>query len=119
MAGSGYPLPAVSRPAIVGSAAGGSADSHQSGHGRDGRVDRAEHVVDVGTKLGHTDDTDDGDQTDEQAVLNHGCAAFILRNTLKHNNYLAVEAVNDRLGIARLSARKMSKNLFKFKVCYG
>ena len=119
MAGSGDPLTAISRSATVGSAAGGSADSRQSGHARDGRVDRAEHIVDVGAELGHPDDTDDGDQTDEQAVLDHRCAAFILRKPVKHNNYLAVEAVNDRLGIARLSARKMSKNLFKFKVCYG
>jgi hypothetical protein len=37
---------------------------------------------------------------------------------VKHNNYLAVEAVNDRLGIARLSARKVSNGLGKIKLSY-
>src|SRR4029077_10127396 len=53
------------------SAAGRSADGDERRHVCDSRVDGAEHVVDVRTKLLDADDTDDGDQADEEAVLDH------------------------------------------------
>src|SRR5439155_17657001 len=105
MAGSSRPLPAILQ-GVVRSAAGGSADRDQRRHRGNGRVDRAEHVVDVGAKLGDADDTDHGDQADEQPVFDHRRTLIVPPKTsklLKHGvpSSLQFSIYNDRSGIAR------------------
>src|SRR5436305_2990933 len=80
MAGSRLPLPATTQVRLrraVGEAESGRQTSEER------VVDCAEHEIDVAAQRGHGGDTDNSDQADKQAVLDQGCAVFLLNETCK------------------------------------
>src|SRR5215472_14975564 len=71
----------------LGRLAAGRADAAQTGQCRNRsnvRVDGAEDRLDIGTKLRDGSNTNDRNQTDEQAILDHCRAGLVLQETFEH-----------------------------------